>query len=68
MKVVWRNAHAEEIYEPRCSFCGKYKKVLKKHWFFTGLYCENCILEVLYDDARSFEEIFLAQCENRRTK
>ena len=54
---IWTTAHVDDIYEPRCSFCGKFRKVLKFHWFFTGLYCENCILEVLYDDCRSFKEM-----------
>ncbi len=54
---VWTMAEVDDIYEPRCSFCGKYRRRLMFHWFFTGLYCINCIHEVLYDDARSLNDI-----------
>lgn len=53
-KVVDRDAHC---YVHRCSVCGYFKKELRKHWFFTGLYCIGCIQEVLYDDCRTIEEI-----------
>ena len=47
-------------YVGRCSFCGKYSKKegwLKIHWFFNGVYCVNCIQEVLYNDVRTLEEM-----------
>ena len=58
-RSVWRDLEPDEVtlHVRRCSFCGKFKKKLKAHWFFTGLYCFNCILEVLYNDTRSFKEM-----------
>lgn len=57
MRSVWRDADSTTPYVPRCSICGKFKEVLKRHWFFTGLYCIGCIQDILYDDARTLEEI-----------
>ena len=55
---VWREVDPEEsVYVYRCSSCGKFKNVLLKHWFFTGLYCFSCINDVLYDNARNVQEI-----------
>ena len=56
-RTVWTKASVDSIYEPRCSVCGKYKKSLFFHWFFTGLYCIACIQGILYDDARTMEEM-----------
>ena len=58
-RTIWRDVEItdDEGYVHRCSFCGKIKKKLKAHWFFTGLYCMNCILEVLWNDTRSWKEI-----------
>lgn len=44
---------------PRCGFCGKYRKedYLRHHWFFNGVYCLECIQDVLYDNARTIGEI-----------
>ena len=47
----------DDVYDSRCGFCGKWKKVLKEHWFFSGAYCVSCIQDVLYDDARTMEEM-----------
>ena len=56
--VIWRVVDVEEsIYVPRCSFCGKFRKKLLKHWFYTGIYCYSCVQDVLYDNARSVKEI-----------
>lgn len=57
-RTVWRDADTENLeYVPRCSFCGKYKSHLKRHWFFTGLYCLGCVQEVLYNDVRNIAEV-----------
>ena len=56
-RTVWRSAADEEIYEPRCSYCGQWRRNLMKHWFFTGLYCIRCIHECLYNDVRNVDEI-----------
>lgn len=57
-RKVWRDVLAEDHdYVPRCSRCGYFKKKFKMHWFFTGIYCIACIQDVLYDDARTLEEI-----------
>lgn len=58
MRSIWRDAVIDDLpYVPRCSCCGKYKKKLKVHWFFTGLYCIACIQDVLYDNCRTVDEI-----------
>ena len=44
-------------FEPRCVRCGRYPKELLKHWFFEGHYCERCVNDVLYDNARNVKEI-----------
>ena len=65
-RSVWRDADLETCpYVARCSKCGRYKKVLKRHWFFTGMYCVQCVQEVLYDNARNFEEIEKAHLRER---
>ena len=57
-RIVWRDYDKEScVYVPRCSHCGRFKKNLKQHWFFTGLYCIACIQDVLYDNARRLSEI-----------
>ena len=56
-RTVWTEASPDDIYEPRCSYCGKYHRKFYFHWFFTGLYCVACINDVLYDNARNVEEI-----------
>ena len=28
------------------------------HWFFRGMYCLACIQDVLYDDARRYDEVY----------
>ena len=57
-KGVWRTVDKDEHgYVPRCSWCGYFKKELKTHWFFTGLYCVRCIQAVLYDNCRTVDEI-----------
>lgn len=55
---IWKVLEAEDhCYVPRCSFCGHYKKELRKHWFFTGIYCLACIQDVLYDNCRTITEV-----------
>ena len=57
---VWDDYDEENgIYVHRCSRCGRSPKVLKEHWFFTGVYCLRCILGVFYDDTKSLKEIGL---------
>ena len=56
-RTVWRDLGKDEEYVPRCSFCGKYKKLLKVHWFFTGVYCIACVQDVLYNNVRNIAEI-----------
>lgn len=56
-RKVWRPLEDDEVYVKRCGFCGRYRKDLRIHWFFSGVYCISCILDVLYDNARSMEEI-----------
>ena len=57
-RTVWRVVHEDEtIYVQRCSRCGYFRKELRTHWFFTGLYCVGCIQNILYDDARTIEEL-----------
>lgn len=60
MSSVWRKLERgtnDTQYVFRCSKCGKFRKSLWKHWFFTGLYCIACIQDILYDNARKIEEI-----------
>ena len=45
------------VYVPRCSRCGKYRDNLKSHWFFTGVYCVDCIQGVLYGGHRRVKEM-----------
>ena len=52
--VVGKDAHS---FVPRCSVCGYFKKELRMHWFFSGLYCRACIQDILYDNCRTIEEI-----------
>jgi len=56
---VWRayEKEGDGIYVPRCSKCGTFKEPLHVHWFFTGLYCRNCVQYKLYDDCRTLEDI-----------
>lgn len=55
MRSVWRDVDTKEvIYVPRCSKCGRFKGTLKAHFFFTGLYCIDCIEENLYGGYRSY--------------
>lgn len=50
-RSVWSIVRPDETdYVMRCSFCGKFGQELRRHWFFTGLYCLNCIRIVLYGD------------------
>lgn len=57
-RTVWRIVDKDSHeYVPRCSNCGYFKKELRMHWFFTGLYCVACINDVLYDNARNLEEV-----------
>lgn len=51
---VWIDVKEEDTdYIYRCSSCGGYKEEdLKRHWFFTGLYCVLCIRYKLYDDTK----------------
>lgn len=60
IRKVWTDVvESDSWYVHRCSFCGKYKKRLKEHWFFSGVYCMNCIMDVLWDNCRSTEEMGL---------
>jgi len=60
-RTVWRIISTEEKkglpYVPRCSACGDFKEDHFKHWFFTGMYCRDCIQYVLYCDYRRIEDI-----------
>ena len=56
-RAVWRDAEKDTPYVPRCSRCGYFKKTLKRHWFFTGMYCIACIQDVLWDNTRTMEEM-----------
>jgi hypothetical protein len=57
MNTVWIKADCT-YFEPRCGHCGKYRKEeeLRHHWFFNGIYCVTCIVDILYDNCRSLEE------------
>ena len=56
-KTVWRDFKPRtDVYVPKCSFCGRYKGTLKIHWFFTGVYCIDCIEEGLYGGAISWRK------------
>ena len=58
MARVWRVvAPDEHCYVPRCTCCGRFKGTLRMHWFFTGLYCVDCIEENLYGGYRSVKEM-----------
>lgn len=58
MSAIWRDADLDNtIYVPRCSNCGRFKGTLKVHWFFTGMYCIDCIEENLYGGYRSYSEV-----------
>jgi late competence protein required for DNA uptake (superfamily II DNA/RNA helicase) len=59
MPSIWRDydKKLDSVYVPRCSNCGTFKEPLHVHWFFTGLYCRNCIQLRLYDDARTLEDM-----------
>lgn len=59
MTTVWRNAEKRDfqVYVKRCSKCGTYKEPLHVHWFFTGMYCRNCVQLRLYDDVRTVEDM-----------
>lgn len=55
---IWTIIDKEEShYVHRCSVCGYFKKELRAHWFFTGLYCRACIQDLLYNNARTIEEV-----------
>ena len=56
-RSVWRDAPEVSQYVPRCSVCGKFQRRLKEHWFFSGLYCMECIQDILYDNARNIAEV-----------
>ena len=59
-KSVWRIFNSKRdgvMYVPRCSVCGTFKEELRIHWFFTGMYCRDCIQYKLYDDMRTVEDI-----------
>ena len=57
-RSVWRDADLRFTqYVPRCSKCGKFKKEFKEHWFFRGLYCIECIQDILYDNTRTIMEL-----------
>mgnify|MGYP000710079602 CR=1 FL=1 len=58
VRPIWTEPDREEtVYVWRCSKCGSRKEKLMQHWFFTGLYCLSCILDVLYDNCRTIEEV-----------
>ena len=57
MSTVWRDYKQDDVYVARCSHCGKFRKDLKIHWFFTGTYCIGCIQDVLWDNCRIMEEM-----------
>ena len=58
MRTVWRDFDKalDDCYVPRCSNCGTFSEPLHVHWFFTGLYCRNCVQYRLYDDCRTLED------------
>lgn len=57
-RSLWSSVSEDDHpYIHRCSFCGKFKRKLKRHWFFTGIYCVACIQDVLYDNARNISEV-----------
>ena len=56
-KVWYELGPDEHNYVHRCSVCGRFKKRLWKHWFFTGLYCIGCIHDLLWNNARTMEEV-----------
>ena len=59
-KTIWRDFDPRiDDYMPRCGVCGKYRRndLLKVHWFFNGVYCIECIQDVLWDNARSYSEM-----------
>lgn len=49
-RSVWQivDDTIDHPYIYRCSKCGKYNRTLRRHWFFTGLYCYQCIMFKLY--------------------
>jgi len=50
---VWRSVDKRlTAYVPRCSKCGGFKEDLKEHWFYSGIYCVDCIRYTLYDDTK----------------
>lgn len=55
-RTIWRKAD-DTVYVPRCSKCGKWRKDLMQHWFFTGIYCVSCIQDILYDNVRNISEV-----------
>ena len=56
MSVWTKVKEGDTDYVQRCSHCGRYWKELRKHWFYTGLYCVACIQDVLYDNAYTVDE------------
>lgn len=58
LRPVWRLVTpGTTVFVDRCAFCGAFKKQLYMHWFFRGLYCQSCVLDVLYDNCRTVDEI-----------
>jgi hypothetical protein len=56
-KTVWiKKVDGDGVYVPRCSHCGKFGKELRAHWFFTGLYCYHCIVDVLWGGYKKLED------------
>lgn len=57
-RTVWLIPNLD-IFEPRCGRCGKYKdkEDLREHWFFNGIYCVTCIIDILYGNVRTLEEM-----------
>lgn len=57
-RTVWMKPNLD-YFEPRCGRCGKYRKEdeLREHWFFNGIYCLTCIIDVLYSNVRSLREM-----------
>ena len=59
-RTVWRkyDDDIDGAWVPRCSVCGGWKKEeLRRHWFFSGLYCVGCIQDILWDNSRTMEEM-----------
>ena len=56
MRSVWLEVPND--YVERCGKCGKHRHIenLRMHWFFKGVYCLNCIIDVYYDDTKSMRE------------